>query len=91
LFAFCLERRSGNIFCSFLELQVLLVDVLISISNPYLSENRTLDSLSALLREIIAVYCGSYAEHVNTLCGWKAEFVDVTAGGTYCYHCVLKG
>jgi len=44
-----------------------------------------------LFTEIIAVYCENYTKHVDKLCGQNVEFVDVTAGGTYNYHCALKG
>jgi hypothetical protein len=33
--------------------------------------------------EIIAVYSQIHTKHINTLCGQNAEFVNVTAGGTY--------
>jgi hypothetical protein len=44
-----------------------------------------------LFREIIAVCCENHTEHINTLCGQNAEFIDVKAGGTYSYHWTLKG
>jgi hypothetical protein len=44
-----------------------------------------------LVREIIAVYCENHTEHINTLCGQNAEFLNVEEGGTYGYRCVLKG
>jgi lipoate-protein ligase B len=42
-------------------------------------------------REIIAVYSENHMKLINTLCGKHAELLDVKAGGTYTYHCVLKG
>jgi hypothetical protein len=35
-----------------------------------------------LLGEIIAVYCENHAEHINTLCGQIAEFLNVRARRT---------
>jgi hypothetical protein len=43
-----------------------------------------------LFREIIAVYCENHTEHINTLCGYNAEFYYGKAGGLYSDHCVLK-
>jgi hypothetical protein len=43
-----------------------------------------------LFRETVTVYCENHMEHTNTLCGQKAEFYYVTAGGTYGNHCALK-
>jgi hypothetical protein len=34
-----------------------------------------------LFREIIAVYCENRTEHINTLCGRNAEFINVKSGG----------
>jgi hypothetical protein len=34
-------------------------------------------------RETVAVYCENHTEHTNTLCGQKAEFEYIKAGGTY--------
>jgi hypothetical protein len=31
-----------------------------------------------LFREIIAVYCENHMEHINTLCGQNAEFLNAT-------------
>jgi hypothetical protein len=39
-----------------------------------------------LFREIIAVYCENHTEHINTLCGQNAEFLNVQAGCIYGYH-----
>jgi hypothetical protein len=45
-----------------------------------------------LFRETVAVYCEKHMEHINKLCGQNAEFLMLhTAGGTYTYHCTLKG
>ena len=35
-----------------------------------------------LYREIIAVCSQIHTKHINTLCGQKAEFVNVKSGGT---------
>jgi hypothetical protein len=42
-----------------------------------------------LFREIIAVYCENHTEHINTLYGQNAVFVNVKAGGIYSYRRVL--
>jgi hypothetical protein len=34
-----------------------------------------------LFRRAVAVYCENRTEHTNTLCGQKAEFYHVKAGG----------
>jgi len=39
-----------------------------------------------LYREIIAVCSEIHTKHINTLCGKKAEFVNVKTGGTYSDH-----
>jgi hypothetical protein len=44
-----------------------------------------------LFREIIVVYSENHMKHINTRCGKNAEFFNVKAGGTYSYHCALKG
>jgi hypothetical protein len=46
-----------------------------------------------LFRETVAVYCENHTEHINTLCGQNAEFLDVKAGGTYTrsYHRCVEG
>ena len=44
-----------------------------------------------LYREIIAVGSEIHTKHINTLCGQKAEFVNVKAGGTYSDHWALEG
>jgi hypothetical protein len=43
-----------------------------------------------LLEEIIAVSCENRTEYiaVNVLRG--EDLLDVKAGGTYCYRCILK-
>jgi hypothetical protein len=43
------------------------------------------------LRGIIAVYSKNYDKKHKSLCGFNAEFLNVKTGGTYCYHCALKG
>jgi hypothetical protein len=35
-----------------------------------------------LFREIMAVYSENHNKHMNTLCGWKAELMNVNAGNT---------
>jgi hypothetical protein len=35
-----------------------------------------------LFGETVAVYCENHTEHTDTLCGQKAEFWYVKAGGT---------
>jgi hypothetical protein len=42
-----------------------------------------------LFGEIIAVYCENHTEHINTLCGQNAEFLNFKAIGRYSYHCRL--
>ena len=44
-----------------------------------------------LYREIIAVCSEINTKHINTLCGQNAEFMNVTAGGTYSDHWTLEG
>jgi hypothetical protein len=44
-----------------------------------------------LFREIIAVYCENYKEHINTLCEETVKFLSVEAGGTYSNRYALKG
>jgi hypothetical protein len=44
-----------------------------------------------LYREIIFVCSEIHTKHKNTLCGQKAEFVNVKRGGTYSKHWALKG
>jgi lipoate-protein ligase B len=44
-----------------------------------------------LFREIIAVYSENHTKHMNTICEQNAELSNVQAGGTYSYHCALKG
>jgi len=41
--------------------------------------------------EIIAVCPEIHTKHINTLCGQKVEFVNITAGGTYSDHWALEG
>jgi hypothetical protein len=43
-----------------------------------------------LLRETYTVNCENYTEHTDTLCGQKAEFYYVKAGGKYSNHWALK-
>ena len=40
-----------------------------------------------LFWEIIALYCGTRMEKINTLCVQNAEFLIVTAGDTWSEHC----
>jgi hypothetical protein len=35
-----------------------------------------------LYREIIVVCSEIHTKHINTLCGWNAELLNVTPGGT---------
>jgi hypothetical protein len=44
-----------------------------------------------LFGKTVAVYCENHTQHINTLCGQNEEFLNVKAGGTYSYHCGLKG
>jgi hypothetical protein len=43
-----------------------------------------------LFRETVTVYCENHMEHTDTLCGQKAEFCYVKAGGAYSNHWALK-
>jgi hypothetical protein len=42
-----------------------------------------------LFRETVTVYCENHTEHINTLCGQNAEFVNVKASGMYSYRCTV--
>jgi hypothetical protein len=44
-----------------------------------------------LYREIIAVCSEIRTKHINTLCGQKADLLNVKPGGTYSDHWTLKG
>jgi hypothetical protein len=44
-----------------------------------------------LFGETVAVYCENHTEHTDTLCMQNEELLNVKAGGTYNYHCDLKG
>jgi hypothetical protein len=44
-----------------------------------------------LLAETVPVYYENHIEHTNTHCGQNAELLGFKAGGTYSYHCALKG
>ena len=44
-----------------------------------------------LYREIIAVCSEIHTKHINTLCGQKAEFLNVKPGGKYSDHWAVKG
>jgi len=35
--------------------------------------------------------CENYIYHMNTFCIENAKVFNIKAGGTYSYHCVLKG
>jgi hypothetical protein len=37
-----------------------------------------------LFRETVAVCRENHVEHINTLCGQTAEFLNVKSSGTYC-------
>jgi hypothetical protein len=39
-----------------------------------------------LFKGIITVYSENHMKPMNTLCGQKAELLNVKAGGTYNYH-----
>jgi hypothetical protein len=41
--------------------------------------------------ETVAVYCENHTEHINTLCGQIAEFLNAAVYGTYSYHCAIEG
>jgi len=43
-----------------------------------------------LYREIIAVCSEIHTKHINTLCGQKAELLNVKSGGTYSDQWVIK-
>jgi hypothetical protein len=43
-----------------------------------------------LFSETVAVYCENRTEHINILCGQKAEFYYVKLGVTYSNHYSLK-
>jgi len=42
-------------------------------------------------REITTVRPESHIKHINTLCGQKAELLNVKHGGTYSNHWAVKG
>jgi hypothetical protein len=44
-----------------------------------------------LFKEIIAVYGENHTKRINTLCGQNVELLNLKTGGTYSYHCALKG
>jgi hypothetical protein len=44
-----------------------------------------------LFRETAAVYCENHMEHIDTLCGQNAQFLNVKVGGIYSYHCAVEG
>ena len=44
-----------------------------------------------LYREIIAVCSEIHTKHIYTLCGQNIGFFNVTLGGTYSNHWVVKG
>jgi hypothetical protein len=44
-----------------------------------------------LFREAIDVHSEDREKHINTLCEWNADLLNVKAGGTYNNHCTLKG
>jgi hypothetical protein len=44
-----------------------------------------------LFGETVAVYWKNHKEHTDTLCGQRAEFWCVQAGGTYSNNSALKG
>jgi len=39
----------------------------------------------------MAVCSEIHTKHINTLCGWNVEFVNVKTDGTYSDHWALKG
>jgi hypothetical protein len=43
----------------------------------------TKPNLLMLFREIIAVCCENHTQHINTLCGQNAGFLNIKASGTY--------
>jgi hypothetical protein len=43
-----------------------------------------------LFREIIAVCCENYTEHINTVCGEMKSFFNVKADGIYVCQKVLS-
>jgi hypothetical protein len=43
-----------------------------------------------LYRDLTAVHCENHVNHINTLCAQTPRFLNVTADGTYSYHCALK-
>jgi hypothetical protein len=42
-----------------------------------------------LFWETVAVYCENHTEHISTLCGQNADFLDGTAGGMHSNHRTL--
>jgi hypothetical protein len=42
-----------------------------------------------LHKEIIAVCSEVHTEHINALCGYNVEFLNVKIGGTYLNHLAL--
>jgi hypothetical protein len=43
-----------------------------------------------MFAEMIAVYFENHNETLNIFCAQNAVFLNITAGGTYNYQCVLK-
>jgi hypothetical protein len=44
-----------------------------------------------LYREIIAACSQIHTKHINTLCGWNIELLNVKPGGTYSIRFALVG
>jgi len=44
-----------------------------------------------LYREVIAIFSQIHTKHINTLCGWNVELLNVKHGGIYSNHWVVKG
>jgi hypothetical protein len=43
------------------------------------------------VQESTRYFCENHIYHMNTFCTENAKVFNMKAGGTYSYHCVLKG
>jgi len=39
---------------------------------------------------MVSVDCGKRTPQLKTLCGQNAKLIDVEAGDTNCYYCIVK-
>jgi hypothetical protein len=60
-----------------------LLSCLTSRRTYYVSTTKS--SQLILLRDIIAVDCEDYTEHLSALCGENAEFLNIIVGDSYSY------